>query len=402
MTRAPRMAGRLDTVAPSATAEIFKRVAELRAQGVPIVSLSVGEPDFEPPMHVREAAKRALDRGPFGYTQVSGLAALRKAICDRSLARRGVAHDPSEVVVSAGAKHTLFNLALALYEPGDEVIVPTPSWVSYVEQVRLVGATPVTVECHAAQRFLLGADALRAAITPKTKALVLCSPSNPTGATYTEGELRALADVLRASSVWVIVDEIYAELFYASDTAPSLLSVAPDLRERIVIVDGVSKSYAMTGFRVGWMLGNRALSRACETLQSQATTSIATVTQLAAIEALRGDQACIAAMRAAYAERRERIVAGLRGIPGVDVAMPDGAFYAFADVRALLGKQLDGTMIESDVDLTRALLEHERIAVVPGSAFGGPGYLRLSYAASLADIDTAVSRFAALAARLRG
>jgi aspartate aminotransferase len=400
MTQPPRMASRLDAVAPSATAEIFKRVAELRAQGVPIVSLSVGEPDFDPPLHVRQAAKRALDTGPYGYTPVAGMAALREAICERSAARRGVAHDPSEVVVSAGAKHALFNLAAALYDPGDEVIIPTPSWVSYAEQVRLVGATPVMVPCAASERFLLTPAALRAAITPRSKALVLCSPSNPTGMAYDEAELRALADVLRAHPLWVIVDEIYAELFYGGAAAPSLLTVAPDLRERVVIVDGVSKSYAMTGFRAGWMLGPRALARACETLQSQVTTSITTVTQLATIAALRGDQRCVAEMLAAYAERRERILTGLAGIPGIAVTRPDGAFYAFVDVRGLLGRRAGSLRIDDDLALARLLLDQERVAVVPGSAFGAPGYLRLSYAASLADIDTAVARLGVLVASL--
>jgi len=398
---APRLASRLDSVAPSATAEIFKRVAQLRAQGVSLISLAVGEPDFEPPAHIRQAAKDALDSGPFGYTQVAGLPALREAICARSLARRGVAHAPEDVVVCAGAKHALFNLAEALYEPGDEVIIPTPSWVSYAEQVRLTGATPVLVACSAEQGFLLTPGALRAAITPRTKALILCSPSNPTGAAYGEAELRALAEVLREHALWVIVDEIYAELCYDGFLAPSMLSVAPELRERLVVVDGVSKSYAMTGFRVGWMLAPRQVARACETLQSQATTSIATVAQLATMAALRGDQACVGEMRAAYAVRRNRIVAGLRAIPGVEVSMPRGAFYALADVRALLGRRCGDTVLATDEAFARMLLERERVAVVPGSAFAAAGYLRLSYAASLADIDAAVERLAAFAGALQ-
>lgn len=397
----PAFAHRMQSTAPSATAEVFKRVAELRAQGVQVVSLAVGEPDFEPPPHVKEAAQRAAAVGPFGYTQVSGLLALREAICERSEQRRGVVHAPNEVVVSAGAKHSLFNLALALYEQGDEVLIPTPSWVSYAEQVRLCGATPVLLPCSEADGFLLTPDALARAITPKTKALVLCSPSNPTGAAYGESQLRALAAVLAQHSVWVIVDEIYAELFYDGFVAPSLLSVAPELRERTVIVDGVSKSYAMTGYRVGWMLAPAAIARACETVQSQATTSIATVAQLAAIAALRGDQACVREMREVYAQRRERMVSGLSAIPGVRCAKAPGAFYAFADVRALMGRKLGEAVIADDVDFARVLLERERVAVVPGSAFHGPGYVRLSYAASLADIEAALARLASFVAGLR-
>ncbi len=393
-------AGRMQSVAPSATTEVFKRVAELRAQGVSIVSLSVGEPDFEPPLHVREAAKRALDHGPFGYTTVAGLAPLREAICERSRLRRGVTHAPNEVVVSAGAKHALFNLAQVLYEPGDEVLIPTPSWVSYAEQVTLCGATPVLVPCREEQGFLLTPAALAAAITPRTKALILCSPSNPTGATYDAEQLRALADVLGLHPIWTIVDEIYAELYYDGECAPSLASVAPELRERLVIVDGVSKSYAMTGFRVGWLMAPPTLARACETVQSQATTSIATVAQLATIAALHGDQACVREMRETYRARRTRIVDGLAAIPGIRCGMPSGAFYAFADVCALLGRREGEQLIANDLDFARVLLERARVAVVPGSAFHGPGYLRLSYAASLADIDSALARIAAFVATL--
>jgi aspartate aminotransferase len=404
MSKPPELARRMQSIAPSATAEIFKRVAELRAQGVAIVSLSVGEPDFEPPLHVRDAAKRALDTGPFGYTSVAGLAELREAICERSAVRRGVKHAPNEVVVGAGAKHALFNLAQALYEPGDEVLIPTPSWVSYAEQANLCGATPVLLPCDARDDFLLTPSALAAAFTPRTKALVLCSPSNPTGFTYSAAQLRALADVLKQRSIWVIVDEIYAELCYgdagAAGSAPSLLSVAHELREQLVIVDGVSKSYAMTGFRVGWLLAPPALARACEIVQSQATTSVATVAQLAAIAALRGDQTCVKQMRDTYAARRDHIVQGLAAIPGVACGTPTGAFYALADVRALLGKKLAGVPLATDLDFARALLDRERVAVVPGSAFHAPGYLRLSYAASNADIDAALARLASLVASL--
>jgi aspartate aminotransferase len=390
------LAARLETIAPSATTEMFRRVAELRAQGVPVISLAVGEPDFDPPAQIVAAAQRALERGPYGYTQVPGLPQLREAICARSHARRGIVHAPEQVVVTAGAKHALFEIAEALFDPGDEVLIPTPSWVSYADQVRLCGATPVFIACSADDGFLPRPEMIAAAITPKTKALILCSPNNPTGASFTKLQLEQLANVLRGTGLWVIVDEIYAELYYDGECAPSLLSVAPDLAEQTVIVDGVSKSYAMTGFRVGWMLAPRALASACTMLQSQVTTSIATVAQLAAIAALSGDQACVRTMREAYRGRRERTLKGLSALPGVRCNEPSGAFYVFADVRAWLGKR----GLNSDVDVAEWLLDSARVACVPGSAFGTAGYLRVSYATSEQDIDAALQRMAATVAEL--
>jgi aspartate aminotransferase len=369
-----------------------------------LISLAVGEPDFGPPLHVRQAAQRALDTGPFGYTTTAGLAPLRAAICAESRARRGPGSDyaPEQVVVSAGAKHALFNVAQALYDPGDEVIIPTPSWVSYSEQARLAGARPVFVETGPESDFLLEPAALEAAITERTKALVLCSPNNPTGAAYGAKELRALADVIaRHPRLWVIVDEIYAELVYDGFISPSLCEVAPPLRDRLVIIDGVSKTHAMTGFRVGWSLSPRPLARACETLQSQTTTSIATVAQLAALAAVSGDKQHVGEMREQYRQRRDRLIAGLNAVPGLKCNLPRGAFYAFADVRGWLGKTARGVKLEDDVVLANWLLDHARVAVVPGAAFGAPGFLRLSYATSQADLDTAVERFNELARELK-
>jgi aspartate aminotransferase len=395
-----KLAARLDAVAPSATAEMFANVARLRAQGVPLVSLAVGEPDFPPPASILEATAEALRAGPFGYTQVAGLPALREAICARSLERRGVAHAADECVVTVGAKHALFQLALALYDPGDQVVIPTPSWVSYADQARLCGAEPVFVPCQSEHGFLPSAAQLSAAIGPKTKAIVLCSPNNPTGAGFSASDWAPIAELLRRHELWVIVDEIYAELCYDAFEAPSLLRVAPDLRERTIVVDGVSKTHAMTGFRVGWLLAPRALARACEKLQSQSTTNITTLAQLAALAALRGEQDHVAQMRAAYQARRDRIVAGLNAIPGVHCAIPRGAFYAFADVRAWLGKRAQGVVLQNDQAVAQWLLDAAQVATVPGSAFGGPGYLRLSFAASLDEIDTALARIAQAAATL--
>ena len=395
MTAPPPLAARLGWIAPSATGEMFRRVAELKAKGVPLISLAVGEPDFDPPASVLAATQRAIETGPHGYTQVAGLPALRSAICARSRVRRGVEHTPESVVVSAGAKHSLFQLAQVLFDPGDQVVIPTPSWVSYADQARLCGAEPVFVPCLPEDGFLPKPEALAAAIGPRTKALILCSPNNPTGAAYDEAGLAALADVLRARNVWTILDEIYAELFYDGVAAPSLLQVAPDLRERTLIVDGVSKTYAMTGFRVGWLLAPRAVAQACEKLQSQCTTSIATLSQLAALAALSGEQESVAQMREAYRERRDVLVAGLAGISGIVCQKPRGAFYAFADVRGLYGRSGAGRRLQTDVDVGEWLLETARVAGVPGTAFGGEGYVRFSYAAGLAELREAIERIRA-------
>jgi aspartate aminotransferase len=395
-----KLATRLGRIVPSATGEMFRRVAELKAGGEPLIALSVGEPDFAPPDEILAATAAAVSRGPYGYTQTAGLPALREAICKRSEARRGLAHDPSCVVVSAGAKHALFQLSQALLDEGDEVVIPTPSWVSYADQARLAGAIPVFVPCLEADGFLPKAASLRAAITDKTKALILCSPNNPTGSTLDVAALRELAALIKQHSLWVIVDEIYAELYYAGPRAPSLLEVAPELRDQVVIVDGVSKSYAMTGFRVGWMLAPREVARACETLQSQATSSITTLAQHAAIAALSGDQACVARMRSAYLERRDALVAGLSQLPGLQCQVPSGAFYVFANVAGWLGKKAGGRQLRTDVDVAEWLLDEAKVACMPGSAFGGPGFLRFSYAAGLADLEEAVARISRAVAGL--
>ena len=396
MSRLPPFAPRMSRVAASATAAVFNRVAELKAQGVDVISLGVGEPDFDPPPYVLSAAKRAVDAGASRYTEVSGLRSLRQAICDDSARRRGLRHALDEVVVSAGAKHTLFNVAQALYGQGDQVVIPVPAWGSYAEQARLCGAEPVLVPCSEQDGFCVQPDALARALSPRTKALVLCSPSNPTGAVYSERALLALAEVLRRSDCYVVIDEIYAELAYDGTRVRSLLELAPDLRERLVIVDGVSKRFAMTGYRVGWMLASRALARACEAVQSQATTSVAAVMQLAAQAALEGPEEPVLSMRVQLERRRDLMLSRLAQIPGLRVNKPSGAFYLFVAVDALFGR----AGLRDDVDVAAYLLDHARVAVVPGSAFDAPGYVRVSYAASEAQLSSAVDRIASALAAL--
>jgi aspartate aminotransferase len=385
-----RFASRMERMAESATAVVFRKVAELKAQGVDVVSLAVGEPDSEPPAVVRDAVRLAVDRGGVRYTEVAGLRSLRQAICDDSERRRGVRHELGQVVVSVGAKHALFNLAQALFEDGDEVVIPVPAWGSYAEQVRLCGATPVLLPCAERDGFLVQPDALQSALGPRTKAVVLCTPSNPTGAAYSGAQLAALAEVLRKSRAYVIVDEIYATLCYDGFVFESLLSLAPDLGDRLVIVDGVSKRFAMTGYRVGWMLAPHAVARACEAVQSQATTSVSGLCQLAAEAALRDPGAFTETMRAELQRRRDVLFDALSAIPDVRVHKPQGAFYLFASVHELIRR----AGCQSDVELAGLLLEQARVAVVPGSAFHAEGYLRLSYATSLAQLERAADGIA--------
>jgi len=395
MNNARSLARRLAAIQPSATATLFRRANQLRAQGVDLISFVVGEPDFETPLHIQAAAKTAIDSGAFRYTEVAGIRELRQAVAENSKKfRGGVAHTAEQVVVSVGAKHALFDLALALFDCGDEVIIPTPSYVSYPDQVRLCGANPVFVLCSEEQGFLLTPDALRRVLSPKTKGLILCTPSNPTGAVYSENELAGLAEVARAHDFWIIVDEIYSRLIYDGLDHRSILEVAPDLRERIVIVDGVSKTYAMTGWRIGWVLAPEPVARACETIQSQSTTNPTTVAQYAALAALNGPQEPNEQMRATFETRRNRLVDGLNRISGLSCRMPTGAFYAFVNVTGLLGKRDDRLELSDDQMVSQWLLQRANVAVVPGSAFGGPGYIRLSYAVSIEQIEKGLERIA--------
>ncbi len=394
-------ASRLSVVAPSITLAMNSRALELKAKGVDVFAFGVGEPDFEPPAHVLDAAKRAIDAGCSKYTAVTGIPALKQAICEATERMRGWLPKPENVCVSVGAKHTLFNLALALFEPGDEVVIPKPYWVSYPEQVRIVGATPVLVDTREEDGWKLSPAQLERSLSPKTKAIILCSPSNPTGAAYTEDETRALVDVLRKHDCWLIVDEIYAELVYEGFRFASAAKVAPDLRDRMIVVDGVSKTFAMTGWRIGWALAPAPLIKAMDVVQGQSTTNPAAVAQHAAVAALKGSTEDLVRIRATFEKRRNAMVAGLSSIPGIKCRKPEGAFYAFADCRGLLGLDWNGKALANDEDIAYWLLDKAHVAAVPGSGFGAPGYLRFSYAASEERIAAGVAaiRAAADAAR---
>ena len=388
------LARRLDVVQPSVTLAMNARAAELRAKGVDVFAFGVGEPDFEPPALVLEAAKKALDTSVSKYTAVTGIPALKQAICARTAAVRGWTPKPSQVTVAIGAKHALFNLALALYEKGDEVIIPAPYWVSYPEQVKLVGAEPVVVQTDEVSGFKMSPEAFAKAFTPRTKAVVLCTPSNPTGSAYTESELRALLDVWKKSDSWLIVDEIYADLVYdgfKQVSAAAILGSDAAAMERLVIIDGVSKTYAMTGWRIGWSIAPDRLAKALDMIQGQSTTNATAIAQHAAVAALTGPQETVETMRLAFEKRRTAMVEGLRSIPGVKCRMPEGAFYAFADCRSLYGIDYNGKAIANDEDVAFFLLEKAHVAAVPGGAFGAPGYVRFSYATSEERIQNGIA-----------
>jgi len=335
------------------------------------------------------------------YTAVAGTAELKSAICAATERHRGWRPSPAEVVVSAGAKQALFNLALALYEPGDEVIIPAPFWVSYPEQVRLVGATPVIAPTREEDGFRLDPAVLEATLSPRTKAVLLCTPSNPTGAAYAEQHLWPLLEVLRAHDCWIIVDEIYGELVYDGFRHTSINALTDEFRERVVVVDGVSKTFAMTGWRIGWSLAPASLTKALDLVQGQSTTNAAAVSQAAAVAALNGARDDVDAMRAAFARRRNVMVKGLNETPGIRCRMPEGAFYAFADVTGLYGASSGGRVITSDVDVADWFLDAAHVATVAGTPFGAPGYIRLSYACSEEDIEAGVAAMRAVIAQAR-
>jgi aspartate aminotransferase len=358
------------------------RAQEMKAKGVDVFAFGVGEPDFEPPAHVLDAAKKAIDAGCSKYTAVTGIAPLKQAICEATERMRGWTPKPENVCVCVGAKHALFNLALALYEPGDEVVIPKPFWVSYPEQVRIVGATPVLVDTREEEGWKLSPKALEAALTPKTKAVILCTPSNPSGIAYTEAETAALVDVLRKHNCWLIVDEIYAELVYDGLRFVSAAKLAPDLRDRIIVIDGVSKTFAMTGWRIGWAIAPAPLIKALDVVQGQSTTNAAAVAQYAAMAALKGPTDEFPQIRAKFQSRRDAMLEGLRSVPGIQCRKPEGAFYCFADCRGVYGLDWNGKAIANDEDVAFFLLDKAHVAAVPGGAFGAPGYVRFSYAAS--------------------
>jgi aspartate aminotransferase len=385
------LAQRLDAVQPSATLAMTARANQLRASGKKVYAFGVGEPDFATPEFIREAAAKALATSSH-YTAVSGTAALKNAICEATARDRGWAPTPDRVTVSVGAKHALFNLATALVDPGDEVVIPAPYWVSYPEQVRLFGGNPVIVPTRLENGWRLTPDELAASLTPRTKAVILCTPSNPSGAAYDADELRALARVLlEKTDAYVIVDEIYGELVYDGFQHASLGKIAPELGDRLIVVDGVSKTYAMTGWRIGWTITSPAIAKALDKVQGQSTTNPTAVAQAAAAAALLGPREEVKRMVDIFAQRRKRMVEGLNRVPGMRCDLPRGAFYAFPNVSGLYGIRHGGKVLASADDVTLWQLDVCGIAAVAGEPFGAPGHVRYTYASAESVIDEALA-----------
>ena len=385
------LAKRLDVVKPSATLAMTARANQLRAAGRKIYTFGVGEPDFATPEFIREAAAKAMATSSH-YTAVSGTAALKQAIIEATTRDRGWTPKPEQITVSVGAKDALYNLATALVDPGDEVVIPAPYWVSYPEQVRMFGGTPVVVETRADNGFRMTPDALAAALGPRTKAIILCTPSNPSGAAYDADELKALARVVSdKTDAYLIVDEIYGELVYDGFQHVSLGKLAPELGSRLIIVDGVSKTYAMTGWRIGWSIAPAPVAKALEKVQGQATTHPAAVAQAAAAAALLGPRDEVTKMVSVFAQRRKRMVEGLNGVPGVRCDFPRGAFYAFPDVTGLYGIHHQQKKLASADDVCLWQLDVCGIAAVAGESSGAPGFIRYTYAAAESVIDEALA-----------
>ena len=391
---------RMACLSPSMTFAMNQKSNDLKAKGIDIVNMTLGEPDFNTPEHVKAAACAALEENYTHYTPVGGSLSLREAISDKLQKENGLAFAPADILVSNGAKQSLCNVIMALIDEGDEVIIPAPYWVSYPQMVLLAGGTPVYVETGIEQGFKMTPEQLEKTITPKTRMLILCSPSNPTGAVYSKEELKALADViLRHEDVLVVSDEIYEHLNYVG--AHASIASLEGMRERTVIINGVSKAYAMTGWRIGFLAAPKWIVSACSMLQGQYTSGPCSVSQKAAEEAWRGSQLCVEEMRQAFERRRNLLVGLLREIPGLEVNVPDGAFYLFPKCSSFFGKS-DGTkVIKTSTDLAMYLLEKGHVAVVGGDAFGAPEYFRLSYATSEEKIKEAAKRMAGALALLK-
>lgn len=390
------LSDRLSLIKPSPTIAMTGRAADLRAAGHDIISLSAGEPDFDTPANIAQAAKDAIDAGYTRYTAVDGTPSLKKAIAAKFSRENDLDYTPAQITVGTGGKQILFNALMATLDAGDEVIVPAPYWVSYPDMVLLSGGTPVIVPCTLEQGFRLTAEALEAAITPRTKWLILNSPSNPTGAAYDRAQMQALTDVLlRHPHVWVLADDIYEHLVFDGFTFVTPAEVEPRLKDRVLTMNGVSKAYAMTGWRIGYGAAPEALIRAMGKLQSQSTSNPCSISQHAAEAALNGPQDYITDSRAAFQRRRDLVVAGLNACPGIDCPTPQGAFYVYPSIAGLIGKtSAGGTLLRDDEAFANALLDEQGVAIVFGAAFGLSPHFRVSYAASDTVLEQAVARIA--------
>jgi len=381
-----------EAVRASTTLAVDSLAKQMKADGLDVVGFGTGEPDFNTPDNINMAGIRAICDGKTKYTPAAGIIPLRKAIAHRLKEDCGVDYDYTQIVVASGAKHSVYIALAAITNPGDEIIIPAPFWVSYYEMVRMVGGTPVIVEAGEEQNFKITAQQLEAAITEKTKCLMLNNPSNPTGMIYSADELRAIADVCVKHDLYILADEIYYQLIYDGIEFTSIASLCDEVKERTLLINGVSKSYAMTGWRVGYCAANKTLAKIMSNFLSHSTGAPSTISQWASVEALTGPQEGIEAMRLAFLERRDYIVKRINSIPGVSCIVPNGAFYVMMNIEQLIGKTLGGKLIENDDDFAVALLEKALVAVVPCSGFGMKNFVRWSYAASMENIEKGLDR----------
>lgn len=385
-----QLSNRVKAVKPSPTLAITARAAEMRAAGKDIIGLGAGEPDFDTPEHIKNAAINAINNGHTKYTAVDGIAPLKQAIIDKFKKDNNFDYQPNQILVSCGGKQSFFNLAQALINPGDEVIIPAPYWVSYPDMVLLADGVPVIVEADQSQQFKITADQLKNAITDKTRLFVINSPSNPTGSSYTLEELKALADVLvDYPNIIIATDDMYEHIVWEKGSFSNILNACPALYDRTMVLNGISKAYSMTGWRIGYAAGPAELITAMRKIQSQSTSNPTSISQHAAVEALIGDQSCIDSMLVEFKKRHDFVVSELNSIEGVDCLNTDGTFYVFPNVQKLIDR-LDG--INNDLDFAEYLIEHANVALVPGSAFGCPGHIRISIATSMENLQNALSR----------
>jgi aspartate aminotransferase len=395
-----KLASRVAKVKPSETLAITAKTNALRAQGRDVIGFGAGEPDFDTPDHIKKAAIKAIEAGFTKYTPVGGTDELKDAIINKLSVDNHLEYKRSQVVVSCGAKHTLYNLAQALFEEGDEVIIPAPYWVSYPDIVVLAGGTPVILNTLEKDGFKMKPEQLRSAITDRTKAVILNGPSNPTGASYSPDDLKALAVVLTDTDIFIISDDIYERILYADYPFANMATVDPCLKDRTIVVNGVSKSYAMTGWRIGYAAGPEEIIGAITKIQSQNTSNPASISQKASVAALNGDQSVVAMMVEEFKKRRNYIVGALNDIPGIHCLTPEGAFYVFPNVSGIYGLSFSGKKITNSTDFIEYLLDEANVATVPGAAFGSDDHIRLSYATSLKNIEEGVKRIKNAVAKL--
>jgi len=395
-----KLSARANRIQPSATLAITAKEKALKAQGVDVVGFGAGEPDFDSPDYVKEAAVEAIKKGYTKYTPVGGIDQLKDAIIERMKQDYGFGYEKAELVVSCGAKHTLFNLTQAIIEAGDEVIIPAPYWVSYPEQVTFAEGTPVILETREEDGFRIDPDELKKLITPKTRALVLNYPSNPTGVTYSEAELRAIVDVAMAAGLTIISDEIYDKIIYDGAKHTPVASLGEDVKKATILVNGASKTYSMTGWRIGFAAGDKDVIKAMANIQGQSTSNPTSIAQWAAVSAYASPQDLITQRTAEFEKRKNYIVDRLNSIPGIKCVSPKGAFYAFPNVSACYGKSFNGKAIGSSLDFTGFLLDEAKVAVVPGDSFGADSNVRISFATSMENIVKGMDRIEEAVAKL--